>query len=120
MMSSDQERDRIAKFRPLLEGELSELLALRDRSERTRDTAAPDQQSVGRLSRMDALQQQQMALAADRARQQRIARLRTTLERMDKGEFGFCLECGEAIPEGRLAADPTAPLCVVCAKARGG
>jgi RNA polymerase-binding transcription factor len=119
-MPPDQDRARIAHFRPLLERELEETLSMRDSTEQARDTVALDQQSVGRLSRIDAMQQQQMALAADRARQQRIARIKAALERMDKDEFGDCLACGEPIPDGRLTADPTALFCVACAKARGG
>jgi len=78
-----------------------------------------DQQSVGRLSRMDAMQQQQMALAAGRQREAQIARVRNALDRMDKGEFGTCVKCGEDIPEPRLEADPAAHLCVACAAGKG-
>jgi DnaK suppressor protein len=116
-MTSDKDSARIAQFRPRLLRELEELQALRAETDHGR-TAPPDPQSLGRLSRMDALQQQEIAQATDRARQQRIARIIAALERMDKGEFGYCLDCGDEIPYARLQADPTAHLCVSCAKAR--
>jgi DnaK suppressor protein len=85
------------------------------------DAARPvdlDQQSVGRVSRVDAIQQQQMALAN---RQQAAALLRSielALQRIDDGSYGACLECGEAIAEARLQAQPWAGLCIVCQSAR--
>ena len=109
---------RVAYFRPLLERMLNEVLALRDASKQSREAVQLDQQSVGRLSRMDAIQVQQMALAADRSRQVQIARIRRALGQTEAGDYGFCLTCGEEIPDGRLRADPTAHLCVICASAR--
>jgi len=85
------------------------------------DAARPvelDQQSVGRVSRVDAIQQQQMALAN---RQQAAALLRNVelaLQRIDDGSYGACLECGEAIAEARLRAQPWAGLCIDCQSAR--
>lgn len=81
-----------------------------------RGTVTLDQQSVGRLSRMDALQRQAMAQAASRRRQARLARIDAALRRIDSGEYGYCLDCGEDLPSDRLEADPTATLCVSCAR----
>jgi DnaK suppressor protein len=107
-----------AKFRPRLEAMLAELIAAREATAAGRAPVELDQQSVGRLSRMDAMQQQQMALAAGRQRDSQIARIRNALDRMARGEFGACVKCGEAIPEPRLEADPAAHLCVRCAAGR--
>lgn len=73
-----------------------------------------DQQSVGRLSRMDAMQHQAMAQATARRASQSEARLRAALARMDEGTYGECLDCGEDIPVRRLEVDPATPLCVSC------
>jgi DnaK suppressor protein len=98
------------------------LLALRDeiraasrQSEADRAPVALDQQSVGRLSRIDALQQQAMAQAAERARGRELQRIDAALRRIEEGEYGWCAECGEAIAERRLEIDPCATLCVKCA-----
>ncbi len=85
-------------------------------SREDRATVTLDQQSVGRLSRMDAMQRQAMAQATERRRETERLRLRAALERLNEGEYGYCIECGEEIPAGRLDADPTVPTCVSCAR----
>ena len=107
-----------ARFRKRIETELAELLAGSDATAEERAPVALDQQSVGRLSRMDAMQVQAMAQEAERRRQARIVALKAALARIEEGEFGFCAECGEPIAEGRLDFDPTVLLCIGCA--RGG
>lgn len=78
-------------------------------------TVPLDQQSVGRLSRMDALQQQAMAKATQARRSAIAVRIDAAFLRIDQGEFGYCAECGDDIPLKRLALDPTVPLCIGCA-----
>jgi DnaK suppressor protein len=74
-----------------------------------------DQTRVGRLSRMDALQDQAMALETDRRRGIEIERIEAALKRIEDGDYGFCLSCGEDIPAKRLELDPATPVCVDCA-----
>jgi DnaK suppressor protein len=92
-----------------------ELEALSALSQDGRATVALDQQAVGRLSRMDAMQQQAMAQAGERARARDLQRIEAALRRIEEGEYGFCAECGGEIAEKRLAADPMASLCIACA-----
>jgi len=103
-----------------LEAEIRARLAELERAEGGEDDPAAtvelDQTRVGRLSRMDALQGQQMAKAARRRRAAEARRLRAALDRLADGEHGFCDGCGEAIPEARLRIDPAATLCVACAR----
>lgn len=73
------------------------------------------QDSVGRLSRVDAMQVQAMALAAERRRAAERQRVEAALGRIDEGEWGWCLKCGEEIAEARLAHDPSVTMCVGCA-----
>lgn len=92
--------------------------ALRTISDSTSDSRKPvelDQTTVGRLSRMDAMQVQAMAQASERRREQEAARIDAALKRIDDGEFGYCANCGDAIAPKRLAIDPTVPTCVRCA-----
>lgn len=81
-----------------------------------RSTVTLDQQSVGRLSRMDALQRQAMAQATERRRWTERRRIEVALARLNEGEYGYCTDCGEDIPAARLEVDPTVPTCVTCAK----
>ena len=77
---------------------------------------ALDQQSVGRLSRMDAMQQQAMNKATEQKRRFDLVRIDEARKRLASGDYGFCDECGNEIPDGRLAIDPMAELCVNCAR----
>ncbi len=74
-----------------------------------------DQQSIGRLSRMDALQNQAMAKAQQARRDLERKRLKHALSTIDDGEYGYCEDCGEDIPLARLKLDPGATRCVSCA-----
>lgn len=108
----------IAALRERLLAERAALRAGSDSSSGQRAPVELDQTSVGRLSRMDAMQQQAMALAAERRRAVALQRIEAALRRIESGEYGWCLECGEPIAPPRLALDPAAPLCVGCAGAQ--
>lgn len=74
-----------------------------------------DQQAVGRLSRMDALQNQAMAKAQQVRRDIEAQRLLAALARIESGDFGDCEMCGEPIAPRRLELDPAAIRCISCA-----
>lgn len=74
-----------------------------------------DQTSVGRVSRMDAMQGQAMAIAANQRRQVELQKIEASLKRIEHEDYGFCLECDEEIAEPRLKLDPAASLCIDCA-----
>ena len=69
---------------------------------------------IGRLSRMDAIQQQNMSQANRRSAQQRLARVEAALRRCDNDEYGLCLDCDEPIGYARLKARPDALFCINC------
>jgi DnaK suppressor protein len=73
-----------------------------------------DQQMVGRLSRMDAMQQQQMAQASQAHMRAHLRRVLLALKAIQEGEFGYCRDCAEAVPFERLKARPDSLLCVAC------
>ncbi len=75
-----------------------------------------DQTRVGRLSRMDALQGQEMARAAERRREMELRKIDAALARIDAGDYGWCVTCGEEIAAERLKLDPAAPVCIDCAQ----
>ncbi|HEX9808147.1 MAG TPA: TraR/DksA C4-type zinc finger protein [Alphaproteobacteria bacterium] len=101
-----------------LRAELAALVAASEQGKEDRGPVTLDQQSVGRLSRMDAMQIQAMAVATEDRRQARIRALRAALARLAVGEFGYCLSCGGAIPAKRLDLDPALATCVACARGR--
>jgi DnaK suppressor protein len=98
-----------------LDEKKADLEAMSAMTEAARAPVALDQQSVGRLSRMDAMQQQEMASAQERARKRDLVRIEMAERRLADGEYGWCAECGEAIPDKRLEIDPMAEKCVRCA-----
>jgi DnaK suppressor protein len=75
-----------------------------------------DQSRMGRLSRMDALQAQAMAQASGRRRELMLRQVASALARLERGEYGTCQSCDEAIHRKRLEFDPTVILCIACAE----
>ncbi|HQT75303.1 MAG TPA: TraR/DksA C4-type zinc finger protein [Acidiphilium sp.] len=75
-----------------------------------------DQTSVGRLSRIDAMQAQSMALATERRRAIEQARIDQALARLAAGTYGICVECDEPIEPRRLTLDPAIAVCLACAR----
>ena len=108
--------DDHAAFRARLHEEARSLTDTAARSASERAPVQLDQQSVGRLSRMDALQVQAMAKAEQVRRDTRLQRVKAALTRLDDGDYGDCLRCGEVIDNKRLDADPAATLCIACAR----
>jgi DnaK suppressor protein len=92
-----------------------ELLDLVDSSAASRKPVDLDLKRVGRLSRMDALQNQAISLEAARRRRLELQRIEASLKRLEEGDYGYCVTCGEQIPLRRLELDPTLPTCVNCA-----
>jgi DnaK suppressor protein len=74
-----------------------------------------DQTKMGRLSRMDAMQAQEMAKAAGNRRRAMLVKIAAALNRIDDDEYGLCRECDEPINPKRLEFDPTATYCIACA-----
>jgi DnaK suppressor protein len=104
------------RYHPLLEAEAATLLAASDATRNDRQPVELDQQAVGRLSRMDALQGQAMAKGLEARRAGRHRAIRAALERIGNGDFGYCENCGDFIGTGRLDVDPCATRCVACAR----
>ncbi len=108
-MSETQTREKLLALR-------REISALSEAAKDNRKPLALDQQSVGRLSRMDSLQVQAMDKAQDVARQKQIVRINAALERLEHGDYGYCATCDEEIGTKRLELDPATPLCIGCAR----
>lgn len=106
----------LARFRQKLLVRREELLAEDRMSDTDRAPVTLDQDSVGRLSRIDAMQVQAMALAQARRRQTERAAIDAALQRMDEGEFGYCFKCGDDIAPARLEHNPAVTTCFECAR----
>ena len=75
-------------------------------------------QPIGRISRVDAMQQQKMLAFNRQAAMQRRRLIEAALDRIDAGEYGECQGCGEEIEPRRLCAQPEAPMCLECQSRR--
>jgi len=93
-----------------LEGDLRAQLEASAAGARPVDLEEP----IGRLSRMEAMQQQSMTQANRRAAQLRLKQIEAARQRIERDEYGDCAECGEPIGRERLAVRPEAPLCIGC------
>ena len=105
-------KSEIETIKRRLDDQISELLRRVEITKEDRKPVALDQSQVGRLSRMDAMQVQEMALEQERRREIEIKRIKAALIRISEGEYGFCLKCGENISPKRLEFDPSTPMCV--------
>ncbi len=114
-MSEDPGPGELARlFRERLEAEQAELEGMTRSTGEDRKPVALDQQSIGRVSRIDSLQVQAMAQASEGRRQLRRRRVAGALARIEEEEFGYCVDCGSFIGLKRLEIDPTVFRCVAC------
>lgn len=107
--------EQIAELRADLATLMATLQADLDDSASTSAPVELDQARVGRVSRIDAIQQQQMAVASREAQSHRLALVRQALNHLDEGTYGSCGKCEEPIGYRRLKARPEAAYCVQCA-----
>lgn len=107
------DRSEQETFRPLIEARLAEIETALTGGADDRAAISPDV-SIGRLSRLDSMQMQQMALAGKRRLEQEQQRLRQALRRVDSGTYGRCQLCQKDIHNERLRHLPDAATCVPC------
>ncbi len=103
------------KFKQLLEAQRDELMASQQLAQSSTETVELDQASVGRVSRMDAMQSQSMAVETTRLRQQQLRKISTALALIESGDYGFCTICDSEIDPRRLSIDPASAMCISCA-----
>jgi DnaK suppressor protein len=108
------EQNQLDTFRQMLISQSHEIKQLINDSREATGTVALDQSKVGRLSRMDALQAQQMAQETARRRQIQLQKIDSALSRMDALEYGNCLICDQEIAIARLEFDPATTRCIKC------
>jgi DnaK suppressor protein len=108
------EQNQLDAFRQALISLRDQIEQLSNANKEAAGTVVLDQSMVGRLSRMDALQAQQMAQETARRRQIQLQKIESALHRMDAREYGYCLICDEEIAAARLEFDPACTRCINC------
>ena len=106
----------LSDFHRLIQKKLAEIDKENTLGAESQQTVELDQQSVGRLSRMDALQAQAMARAHQIRRDGLRQALLQALTRIEEGDFGYCNDCGDLISQARLELNPALQLCIGCAR----
>lgn len=107
---TDKQRKEL--HRALLELRRELLKQLEDSSDGAKPVSL--EEPIGRLSRMDAMQQQSMVQANRRTARNRLTRVDSALRRYDDEEYGLCVACEEEIGYARLKARPESPFCIGC------
>lgn len=72
--------------------------------------------AIGRISRMDAINNKSIIEAALRKAEEKLRMLKDRLTRIDEKDFGICSKCNKVIPAGRLLLMPHSQHCVNCAR----
>tara|TARA_B100001287_G_scaffold212888_1_gene181684 strand:- start:164 stop:496 length:333 start_codon:yes stop_codon:yes gene_type:complete len=72
--------------------------------------------AIGRVSRMDAINNKSVVEAALRKAKEKHSQLKLVLDKVDDSDFGLCMRCGKSIPIGRILLMPQSRLCVNCAQ----
>jgi DnaK suppressor protein len=107
------ETDQLIATLTTLKAELAEVLRQTVEDAKPVDLDLP----IGRLSRMDAMQQQQMSRAGRALYQKRLTMVEAALDNHKNGEYGYCRDCGEPVGVARLTARPETPFCITCQEA---
>ena len=105
------------KFKRLLHEQKETILDVEQDNAQSTEIVELDQAKIGRLSRMEALQDQAMAIETEHRRRLQLQKIDAAFHRIEEEDYGYCLRCGEAINEQRLMIDPCATLCINCAAA---
>ena len=104
--------DELQRDLRALQSELQEAILLSEDGVKPVDLDEP----IGRVSRIDAIQQQKMAQNNRAGHKARLRMVSIALAALDSGDYGLCVECGLEIGEGRLKVYPYADECIECAE----
>ena len=117
MSVEELSENQIIELAQLLKQKQTELRSQLEENSESANPVTLDQQSVGRVSRIDAIQQQQMSVANREQSTLLLRSITQALSLIDTEEYGYCQECGEPIGFMRLQVQPQAPLCLACQSA---
>lgn len=107
-------KSRRSELKQAVHSRLEEIERLIESLQEGTQPVGPDN-AIGRLSRMEAIHDQEMLQANLRAAKARRERLHQVLSEIDSDEFGICARCEEPIAFERLLLVPESRICVACA-----
>lgn len=95
------DREEQTRYGAMLEVAAAELRRLLAGDHESTQPVVPDR-AIGRLSRVSAMQAQQMSLDGRRRQEERRRRIEHALGLVRQGTYGSCTRCGEDIGQARL------------------
>jgi DnaK suppressor protein len=107
---SDEQARELKEDLLALRAEIERLLGLTLEGSRPVDLDEP----IGRLTRMDAMQQQSLTRASREGLKVRLRQVKGALDSMEREEYGLCRRCGEPTGFRRLKVRPETPFCITC------
>jgi len=113
--SDAMEKKQMERYKQVLLELQRELEETDEAARQAAEIVELDQSRVGRLSRMDAMQSQAMAIELNRRRSEQRKRYASALRRIERGAYGACATCKREIDPRRLDFDPAVKLCIHCA-----
>ncbi len=113
-MSDHLTSEQLTELSRELDRQLARLERSMSLTEQAMETVELDQSAVGRLSRMDSLQNQSLSKGLRDREVVRHSQLREARARVESGKYGVCTACGSPLPYERLLVFPEAPDCAAC------
>ncbi|MFK5913661.1 MAG: TraR/DksA family transcriptional regulator [Woeseiaceae bacterium] len=112
---SELSKNQIEAFRKSLLENRKLIMTAIEGETKSAATVELDQSTMGRLSRMDALQGQAMSKETKSRHEEGVRKISSALSRIESGDYGYCFQCDELISMARLEVDPAVSLCITCA-----
>jgi len=109
-MNAEEKKELKSKLEALIRTSGAEILEL----EKLTEPVSPEN-SIGRVSRMDAINNKSVLEAALRNKKNKLSKMKMALSRIDRDDFGICIQCKRDIPPARLIVMPESSTCVYCA-----
>ena len=106
-LEKQQVYEKLHREKDKLEGKISTLKEL--------TKPIPPEDSIGRVSRMDAINNKSVNEATLRVAEEKMKTILLSLENFHSPDFGLCRKCKTPIPFGRLMVMPGSSTCVSCA-----
>lgn len=114
-MNKQQKNKLVASIQQEITNLDNEIPALRQLAK-----PVPPDNAIGRLTRMEAINNKSISEANLSSAKARLDRLQRALKNSDNPDFGICINCDEPIPFKRLMVQPDSSLCVRCAEKVNG
>ena len=94
-----------------------EILSTQEIIEEYKEMTKPiaPENAIGRISRMDAINNKSVLEAALRKAEEKLKGLNYLKDKVDDDDFGLCARCKTEIPLPRMLFMPQSPYCVNCA-----